>query len=234
MQGDNQSIADFWFRKNAPYLSVNIISTKLLIEDTFLPISYWRRDPLTVPDTDLEIRGTRSSRPLGKLGGGVSKKIFRPLGPQFGLKISGVRAPRVPPLDPTLLHFTWSFEPLEVQCKGSTLISQLFKDPSIGPAPGIKPRPPTLQSSVLPTELILLRSVILSSRELGNFHTERLNTIDLRSILDVRLDQEARMVQGGPTAMIRKMTVKIQLSYNTKPKSWKNTFIYRHLYIFLV
>ena len=183
-----------------------------------------------MPDTDLEIRGTRSSRPLGKLGGGVSKKIFRPLGPQFGLKISGVRAPRVPPLDPTLLHFTWSFEPLEVQCKGSTLISQLFKDPSIGPAPGIKPRPPTLQSSVLPTELILLRSVILSSRELGNFHTERLNTIDLRSILDVRLDQEARMVQGDPTAMIRKMTVKIQLSYDTNRNHGK-TYSFTCIYI---
>ena len=116
-----------------------------------------------MPDTDLEIRGTRSSRPLDKGGGGgVSKKIFRPFGPQFGLKISGAQAPRVPPKDPPLLHFTWSFDPLEMQCKGSTLISQLFEDPSIGPAPGIEPRPPTLQSSVLPTELILLRSMILS------------------------------------------------------------------------
>ena len=112
-------------------------------------------------DTDLEIRGTRSSRPLDKGGGGGgAKKIFRPVGPQFGLKISGTQAPPVPPMDPSLFHFSWSFEPLEVQCKGSTLISQLFKDSSVGPAPGIEPRPPILQSSVLPTDLILLRSMI--------------------------------------------------------------------------
>ena len=62
-------------------MSVNVIRTKLLIEDTFLPISYWRRDLLTVPDTDLEIRGTRSSRPLDKGGGGGSlKKFFGPSG----------------------------------------------------------------------------------------------------------------------------------------------------------
>ena len=36
-------------------------------------------------------------------GGGVPKKIFQPLGPQFGLKIRGrARAPRAPPLDAPL------------------------------------------------------------------------------------------------------------------------------------
>ena len=35
-----------------------------------------------MPDPDLEIRG-------GGEGGGLQKNVFRPLGPQFGLKISG-------------------------------------------------------------------------------------------------------------------------------------------------
>ena len=41
------------------------------------------------------------SRPWDK--GGVSKKFFRPFGPQFGLKLRGGGAgPRAPPLDPPL------------------------------------------------------------------------------------------------------------------------------------
>ena len=35
-----------------------------------------------MPDPDLEIRG-------GGEGGGLQKNVFRPLGPQFGLKIRG-------------------------------------------------------------------------------------------------------------------------------------------------
>ena len=47
---------------------------------------------IPVPDPGLEIRGGgRSSRPLHKGGGaaGIQKNIFRPFGPQFGLKIWG-------------------------------------------------------------------------------------------------------------------------------------------------
>ena len=47
-------------------------------------------------------KGGRSSRPLDKEGGPVSKTFFGPLGPQFGLKISCGRAPRAPPLYPPL------------------------------------------------------------------------------------------------------------------------------------
>ena len=46
----------------------------------------------SVPDPHLKIRGVgaRSSRPLGKGGGGaLSKTFFRPFGPQFGLKTKG-------------------------------------------------------------------------------------------------------------------------------------------------
>ena len=47
---------------------------------------------------DPEIRG----------GGGGSKKIFfQPFKPQFGLKISGVQAPRAPPVDPPLTTQIW-------------------------------------------------------------------------------------------------------------------------------
>ena len=43
-----------------------------------------------VADPDLQIRGPWSSRPWDKgAGGGGSKKIFRPPGPQFGLNIGG-------------------------------------------------------------------------------------------------------------------------------------------------
>ena len=44
-----------------------------------------------------------------------------------------------------------------LQCKGSTLFLNYFKTLSIGPAPGIEPRPPALQSSTLPTEPTLPR-----------------------------------------------------------------------------
>ena len=55
----------------------------------------------------------------------------------------------------------WTFEP----CEGHTAFSareysapsflSYFKTLNIGPAPGIDLQPPTLQSSALPTELIL-------------------------------------------------------------------------------
>ena len=60
---------------------------------------------LAVPDTDLEIREWgQSSRPLEKGEGGVgwvrspkiSKKFFRPFGPQFGLKIRANPGPPGP------------------------------------------------------------------------------------------------------------------------------------------
>jgi len=35
-------------------------------------------------------------------GGGLQNIFFRPLGPQFGLKIKEVQVPRAPPLDPPL------------------------------------------------------------------------------------------------------------------------------------
>ena len=52
----------------------------------------------TVPDPDLEIRGRgggggRSSRPGDKGAGAVSKNLFGPFGPQFGLKIRGGGGP---------------------------------------------------------------------------------------------------------------------------------------------
>ena len=62
----------------------------------------------SVLDPDLEVRGEgwgrggggsgRSSRSLDKRGSVVSKKIFPPFEPQFGLKIRA----RAPPLDPPL------------------------------------------------------------------------------------------------------------------------------------
>ena len=49
-----------------------------------------------MPDSDLEIRGGEgggSSRPLDKEGALSPIKIFRPFGPQFGLKIRGDPGP---------------------------------------------------------------------------------------------------------------------------------------------
>ena len=65
----------------------------------FLP--FWH--VLAVPDPDLRIgRGGGHPDPYIR-GGAVSKIIlFRPLGPQFSLKIRGGQAPRAPPLDPPL------------------------------------------------------------------------------------------------------------------------------------
>jgi len=61
---------------------------------------HFRKCRVAVPDPDLEVRNGRSFRPLDKgrgVGGRSPKKFFRPLGPQFGLKIRGT-----PPLDPPL------------------------------------------------------------------------------------------------------------------------------------
>ena len=52
-----------------------------------------------------------SSRPLDKGEAGLPKKIFRPFGPQFGLKLSGGggggagAAPQASPLDPPLISY---------------------------------------------------------------------------------------------------------------------------------
>ena len=52
---------------------------------------------------DLQISGGGGHPdPEIRVGGTVSKKIFRPFGPQFGLKIRGL-GPQAPPLDPPLL-----------------------------------------------------------------------------------------------------------------------------------
>ena len=57
---------------------------------------------VSMPDPDLEIRGEeagcRSSRPLGRGGGGRSpkKKKFPFVGPQFGRKITGGAGPPGP------------------------------------------------------------------------------------------------------------------------------------------
>ena len=60
----------------------------------------WRANP------DLQIRGEGVGAVIQTLrwGGEVSKKIFRPLGSQFDLKIrgGGGAAPQDPPLDPLL------------------------------------------------------------------------------------------------------------------------------------
>ena len=54
------------------------------------PFSNWYRRFKAAADTDLQIRGARSSRTWDKGGGGwFEKKYFRPLGPQFRLKIRG-------------------------------------------------------------------------------------------------------------------------------------------------
>ena len=62
--------------------------------------------------------------------------------------------------------FTWSSEPREgqaasAQCKGVPLFLSYFMTLSSGPALGIEPGPPALQSSALPTELILPRRLYL-------------------------------------------------------------------------
>ena len=48
-------------------------------------------------------KGGRHPDPVIGGGGAVFKIFFRLFGPQFGLKIRGIRAPRAPPLDPSLL-----------------------------------------------------------------------------------------------------------------------------------
>ena len=61
---------------------------------------------ITVPDPDLEIRrGGGSSRPLDEgVGADLQKKIFWPLGPQFGLKWGGGGGGLGPSLDPPLYY----------------------------------------------------------------------------------------------------------------------------------
>ena len=55
--------------------------------------------------TDKGRGGGRSSRSQDKGGPGLQKISFRPVGPQFGLKIKwGGGGPTAPPLDPPL-HF---------------------------------------------------------------------------------------------------------------------------------
>ena len=56
-------------------------------------------DPVT--DPDLQISGGGSSHPDPEIRGspGLKEFSFRPFRRQFGLKISGARVPRAPPLD---------------------------------------------------------------------------------------------------------------------------------------
>ena len=61
-----------------------------------------------MPDPDLEMGGGGGGgaviQTLRKGGAGSKKILFRPLGPQFGLKLREGRRqePRAPPLDPPL------------------------------------------------------------------------------------------------------------------------------------
>ena len=68
---------------------------------------------LTVADQDLQTTVVVGGGRGGALGGNdhpdsemrgvaVSKKFFRPFGPQFSLKIRGEQGARVPPLDPPM------------------------------------------------------------------------------------------------------------------------------------
>ena len=66
---------------------------------------------LTVADQDLQttVVGGRGEGSEGSdhpdpemRGAAVSKKFFRPFGPQFSLKIRGEQGARVPPLDPPM------------------------------------------------------------------------------------------------------------------------------------
>ena len=66
---------------------------------------------ISVADPDFQIRGARSFRPCDSGGGGggrgrSQKKIFRPFGTQFGLKIRG-RAPPGP-----FPRFATAFNPI--------------------------------------------------------------------------------------------------------------------------
>ena len=55
-----------------------------------------------VPDPDFEIRGSVNPAPLLDRGACSQKTFFWPFGPEFSVKIRGGRAPRAPPLYPTL------------------------------------------------------------------------------------------------------------------------------------
>ena len=143
----------------------NVISTKLLIEDTFLPIFYWRRDLAFY----VVIGATRSSSRL--------------------------------------------------RCKGS---------------PGNRTKTFCSQSSALPTELILLWSMIIPefflsvARGRGFLYRELEYNI-------LTFNPRCPVGPGGPDGpgrpyRIRKMTVKIQRSYNTNRNHGK-TYSFTCIYI---
>ena len=85
----------------------------------------------SVPDPDLEIRRRRrggggglgrSSRPLYKWGGGgLPRFCFRPLGPQFGLKIRGAGPPGFSPRSATDISLWQCYHPLFP--RGRTLLT---------------------------------------------------------------------------------------------------------------
>ena len=80
---------------------VSCLLLRLFINPYRLEQSKKENSYLTVPDPDLEIRGEGGAI-LRTLRRRFPKKIFRPFGLQFGLRIRGGRAPRGPPLDPPL------------------------------------------------------------------------------------------------------------------------------------
>ena len=65
---------------------------------------------MSVADPYLQIRG-RPGHPDPEIrweGRGLKEIVFRPFGPQFGLKIGRGRAPQAPPLDPSLIDCLWN------------------------------------------------------------------------------------------------------------------------------
>ena len=84
----------FWFYdsqvKTALYCKCEFFSS----HDSYEQFSFSKRQiNSAVPDPDLGIKGAWSSRPLDSGGERSPKNVFRPFGPQFGLKIRG-RVPR--------------------------------------------------------------------------------------------------------------------------------------------
>jgi len=65
--------------------------------------------PKTVPDPDLEIRGAVIQTLRKARGPGLQKIFFRPLGPQFGLKISGPGPPAPSPRSATEKCLPYNF-----------------------------------------------------------------------------------------------------------------------------
>ena len=77
-----------------------------------IPLNYRNFIPVDLQLLKLQLRLRRSylddvSRPSDTVGGGLQKKVFRPFGLHFGLKIRGRPGlPGAPPVDPPLhLHF---------------------------------------------------------------------------------------------------------------------------------